>query len=391
MDDINKQDTEFPKPLKFLMVLNNIDWFWSHRLPLARAIMLKGWLLQLSTHKADKDETLKDLSVQGFDLPPHGRGSDILALFKVLTALYKTIHDQQPDIIHAITIRYAFYAGIVTRLMGYKPVVFTIAGLGNLYTAPGLKYKLLRLVILPIFRFVFGGRDRHIIFQNPDDQKKMVDAKIVPIEKTTIIRGSGVNIKEFSYTPYVEHANPPIILFASRLLKEKGIYDFIEAAIILKGRDINARFVIAGDVYPDNSRSVSKGEMEDYQKDGVIEWWGRHDDMIGLINQSMMMVLPSYYGEGVPKVLLEAAAIGRPIITCDTPGCREAVDHNANGLLVPPQSPTDLADAIEQLILAKDKRQEMGQNGRTRVENDFNTDAVVHQTMMVYDTLLQGS
>lgn len=381
-------DNNTPESVNFLMILNNIDWFWSHRLPLAHAIIKRGWKLHLATHGADMDPNLSKMGVRGCPLPPHGKASNILGQLILLWAMAKTIKQVKPDIIHAVTIRYAFYAGLVARIIGYKPIVFTVAGLGNLYTAPGIKFKMLRFFILPLFRFVFGGEGRSVIFQNPDDQRAMVSTNIVDQDRTCVIRGSGVNIKEFSFTPYVDTGERPIILFASRLLKEKGIADYIEAARLLKQKGVNARFVIAGEVYPDNPRSLTKEEVQGYHDEGVIEWLGRHDDMPALINQSMMMVLPSYYGEGVPKVLLESAAIGRPIITCDAPGCREAVEHEVNGLLIPPQSPQDLADAIESLINDPEKRLQYGAAGRKRVEEDFHSDAVVEQTMAVYDELL---
>jgi glycosyltransferase involved in cell wall biosynthesis len=375
--------------MKFMMILNDIDWFWSHRLPLAKAILDKGWELNLATHSAENDPKLKEMGVTGWPLPKHGRGSDILNQFALMWGIYKNIKSCQPDILHVITIRYAFYAGLVTRLIGYKPVIFTVAGLGSLYTAPGFKMKILRAVILPLIRFAFGGKGKFIIFQNPDDQRAMIGTNIVKEENTTVIRGSGVNITEFSYIPYEETNDAPIILFTSRLLKEKGIEDFIVAARLLKKEGVQAKFQVAGNIYPDNARSMTKEEMQDAHDKGVIEWLGQVSDMPDLLKRSMMVVLPSYYGEGVPKVLLETAAIGRPIITCDAPGCREAVENDVNGVLVPPQSPEELAKAIKALIADPERRQRYGAAGRKRVEEDFHADFVVEKTMNVYTRLLE--
>jgi len=370
------------------MVLNDLDWFWSHRLPLAKAIQAQDWDLHVATAGAADDDGLTEMAVAGWDLPRHGKGSDIVGQLRLMWQLHKVIKDSQPDIIHAITIRYAFYTGLVTRLTGYHPVVFTVAGLGSLYTAPGLKAKILRAVIMPLLRFAFGGKDKFIIFQNPDDRQKMLVTKIIQKENSTVIRGSGVDIQKFLYTPYQEISAPPIILFPSRLVKEKGIEDFIAAAKILKGRGVAARFQVAGKTYPDNSRSLTEEEMQAAHDAGTIEWLGQVSDMPGLLRRAMMVVLPSYYGEGVPKVLLEAAATGRPIITCDAPGCREAVAHDGNGLLVPPQSPEALADVIESLITDVDKRAAFGQAGRKRMEEDFNTDKVVSETLGVYQKVI---
>lgn len=371
-----------------LMILNDIAWFWSHRLPLADEILKRGWKLSLATHSAELDPNLQKMNVAGHALPRHTASFNPLAQILLLWNIFKTVRKTRPDIIHAITIRYAFYAGLAARLLFYKPVVFTVAGLGNLYTAPGLKMKILRFFVLPLLRFAFGGKGKFIIFQNPDDRQKMVEAGIVKEDRTVIIRGSGVNLKEFPYQPYEETDEPPIILFTSRLLREKGITDFIEAARIFKKEDVKARFQVAGDVYEDNVRSLTRAEMQSFHDEGVIEWLGQCDDMPDLLARSMMVVLPSYYGEGVPKVLLETAAIGRPIITCDAPGCREAVEHEVNGVLVAPQSPQEIADAVKDLINDPKKRACYGGAGRKRMEEDFHVEAVVEQTMAVYDRLL---
>lgn len=373
--------------IKFLMILNHIDWFWSHRLPLAQAIMDKRWRLHVATHGADCDQKMKETGVQGVALPQHGRALNIFKQMQLMWGMYQAIKNVQPDIIHAITIRYAFFAGLVTRLIGYKPVTFTVAGLGSLYTAPGLKMKLIRFFSLPVFRFAFGGKGKFIIFQNPDDQKAMLDAGVVKEAQTTVIRGSGVDLEQFPFAPY-EETEEPIILFTSRLLREKGITDFIDAARQLKDEGVIARFVVAGDVYEDNARSLTRSEMQQYHDEGVIEWMGHCDDMPDLLKRSMMVVLPSYYGEGVPKVLLETAAVGRPIVTCDAPGCREAVEHEVNGLLVMPQCPEEIAGAIKTLMNDPEKRRCYGAAGRKRVEEDFHVDSVVSRTIKVYEELL---
>ncbi|MCI5060975.1 MAG: glycosyltransferase family 4 protein [Alphaproteobacteria bacterium] len=375
--------------VKMLMILNHMDWFWSHRLPLAQAIMDKGWDLHLAATHSTQDQKVKDIGLNPHELPVLGGALHLLSHFLLLWHLAKLIREVKPDMIHVITIRYAFYTGLVTRFMGYKPVIFTVAGLGSLYTAPGLKMKLLRGIVIPLLRFAFGGKDKFIIFQNPDDQAKMLETHIVTQDNSVIIRGSGVDIKKFAFQPYIDKSGElPIVLFASRLLREKGITDFIEAGEILKKRGVKVRMIVAGNIYPDNPRSLTQEEMDAAHASGAIEWVGQHDNMPELMARSKMMVLPSYYGEGVPKVLLEAAAIGRPIITCDAPGCRETVEHGVNGYLVPPQDPEILADTIEGLVQDTAKCQEFGKEGRARVEKDFNTDVVVQKTMDVYSRFL---
>lgn len=376
------------KNIKFLMILNHLDWFWSHRLPLANAILKRGWELNVATHGAELEPRLQEMNVIGRALPKLGRSLNPFSQLNLMWGMYKKIKAVEPDVIHAITIRYAFYAGLVTRLIGYKPVTFTVAGLGSLYTAPGMKMKLLRFIALPLIKFAFGGKGKFIIFQNPDDRNAMLKANVVQEERTNIIRGSGVDLNEFPYQAYKETDEEPIVLFTSRLLKEKGITDFIEAARILKEEGVKAKFQVAGNVYPDNARSMTREEMQKFHDDGIIEWLGQVGNMPDLLRRSKMVVLPSYYGEGVPKALLEAASIGRPIVTCDAPGCREAVEHEVNGELVLPQCPTDLARAIKKLINDPERCHVYGVAGRKRVEEDFHVDSVVSRTMAVYDQLL---
>ncbi|NQZ14601.1 MAG: glycosyltransferase family 4 protein [Alphaproteobacteria bacterium] len=370
-----------------LMVLNDIAWFWSHRQPLAQAILGRGSKLSLATAMASSDQGVKDMGVEGHDLPDHGKGLGLLFHVKIVRAIIKTIKETKPDIIHAITLRHAFYTGIATRLIKYRPTVFTVAGVGSLFTDHSLKMNIVRAIALPLLRYAFRGPNRFLIFQNPDDRNLMIKHGVVDENQTTIIRGSGVDLKEFPFTPE-EQNEEPIVLFSSRLIREKGIDDFIGAARILKNKGVKARFQIAGSVYQKNPNSLSKEEMQGYHDEGVIEWLGQVSDMPSLFKEISIMALPSYYGEGVPKILLEAAAIGRPIITCDVPGCREAVNDNENGLLVSPKSPEELSEAIDKLLSDFDLRQSYGRAGRAMVEKDFHVESVVSRTLDVYDSMI---
>jgi glycosyltransferase involved in cell wall biosynthesis len=371
-----------------LMILNDIAWYWSHRQPLAKAILARGDKLSLATSGASIDAGVREMGVTGHDLIEHGRGLGFLFHFKILWSIFGVIKKTKPDVIHAITLRHAFYTGIVTRLMGFKSVVFTVAGVGSLFTDQSPKMKLVRTIALPLLRFAFKGEGRFLIFQNPDDRQLMLDHHVVNEEQTTIIRGSGVDRTEFPFTPEEQNNEDPIVLFSSRLIREKGIDDFINAAKIIKQKGVKVRFQIAGDVYEKNPNSLTREEIQGYHDEGIIEWLGQVSDMPTLFKKISIMALPSYYGEGVPKILLEAAAIGRSIVTCDVPGCREAVDNGKNGFLVPPKSPENLAFTIEKLLNDFDLRQSCGRAGRAMVEQDFHVESVVSRTLKVYDQFL---
>lgn len=371
-----------------LMVLNDIAWFWSHRLPLAEEIQKQGWKLSLATAGAERDVNLKALGVSGYDLPEHDNGLNPFRHLAIVWSLYKIVRDTQPDIIHAITLRHAFYVGLIARLTGYKPVIFTIAGLGSVFAGKNGKAKLIRTLAAPLFKFAFGGKGRFMIFQNPDDRAAMVDAGIVKLEDTGLIRGSGVDLEEFSCSPIPE--GTPVILFPSRLIREKGIYEFIDAARLMKAEGKNIRFQVAGHIYEKNPHSVSSVQMKSWADEGIVEWLGQASDMPEIYKAATIVTLPSYYGEGVPKVLLEAMAVGRPIITTDWPGCREAVVNGENGLLIPVKDSLALVEAIENLLKNPMDMALMGQAGRRMAEADFGVGGVVEKTLAVYRRMLAG-
>lgn len=370
------------KPV-FLMILNDLGWFWSHRLPLARAIQDHGYILHLATAGAEDDLKLSGMNIVPHNLPRHGHSLHPLSHLFIALGIARVIRSVKPDMIHAITLRYAFYAGLAARFVRTRGIVFTIAGLGTLFTHNDVRSRIIRGLMLPVLRFAFARDDARIIFQNPDDQRAFLNLNIVKDNQTTVIRGSGVDMAEFPFMPET-HADAPVVLFPSRLLREKGIHDFIAAARIIRSQNIPARFWVAGDIYPGNPHSVTDNDISAWRAEGIIEYLGVRHDMPNVIAQSALVVLPSYYGEGVPKVLLEAAATGRAIITCDMPGCREAVIHERNGLLVPPRDPESLARAIADLLTHPDKRKALGTAGRAHVESDFTAEIVTEKTLKVY-------
>jgi glycosyltransferase involved in cell wall biosynthesis len=371
---------------KFLLVVNDIAWFWSHRLPLAKEILAQGAELHLATNGAGGNAEVRALGITGHDLPEHTGSVNPLDQLRLFLQIFKTLHKVKPDIVHAITVRHAFFAGIASRIARTPRAVFTVAGLGSLFNSDDPKIKAVRLVVVPLFRFAFGGEGRFVIFQNPDDARALVKAGAVRKENCGVIRGSGVDLVQFFHAPEIAQETPSV-LFCSRLLKSKGIAEFVHAARIVKSKGIPARFLVAGDVAPANHESVTAEEMKDWAEEGTIEWLGHRKDVPDLMRAAAIVTLPSYYGEGVPKVLLEAAATGRAIVTTDMPGCRETVENGATGILVEPKDAWSLAAAIEKLLLDPDLRRSMGEKGRARMEADFSVEKVNAKTLSVYKRL----
>ncbi len=377
------------KGKKFFLIVNDMAWFWSHRLPLARAIIAQGAELHLATNDAQNNAEIYAMGITGHDLPKHTGSFNPLIQIRLAWEIFKTLKKVQPDIVHAITLRHAFYTGLASRFTGTRNVVFTIAGLGSLFGSDKPQIKLVRAIIVPLFRLAFNGEGRFVIFQNPDDARALVKSGAIEKERCAVIRGSGVDPVQFSYKEEPA-SDAPIVLFPSRLLKAKGIGEFVHAARILKSKGARARFQVAGDIAPGNHDSITREQLTDWVNEGVIEWLGQRSDMPALMAAASIVTLPSYYGEGVPKVLLEAAATGRAIVTTDMPGCRETVENGVSGILVEARNSWALADGIEKLLADPHLRKSMGEKGHVRIEADFTVEKVNAKTLTVYKRLLPG-
>ena len=369
---------------KFLLIVNNAETFWSHRVALAKSIMEDGWELHLATSNASQDSRIAQMGMIPQDLPPYSSSLNPLGQARVLFEIFKTIRAVKPDILHTITLRYSFWAGLALHLIRpTPPAVFTIAGLGSLLESGKPQVKAVRLLVAPLFRIAFGGKKRFVIFQNPDDAKALLRLGAVEREQCAVIRGSGVDTKEFAFVPEPDN-EIPIVLFSSRLLKAKGIGEFVHAARILKSKGIVARFQVAGDAGVGNHDAVSPEQIAQWKEEGTVEFLGKRKDMPQLMAQANIVTLPSYYGEGLPKVLLEAASVGRAIVTTDMPGCRETVEKDVTGILVEPKNAWSLSDALENLLKDAPLRKSMGEKGRARIEADFTIEKVNAKTLSVY-------
>jgi len=236
------------------------------------------------------------------------------------------------------------------------------------------------------YRSAFLARNTIGIFQNPEDLKLFIDAGIVKSEKAVLIRGSGVDTS--SFIPLPEPEGVPVILLASRMLWDKGVGVFVDAVRQLRKDGENCRAVLVGSPDPENPASIPEETLHRWHTEGIVKWWGYRDDMPEVLSETHIVALPTTYGEGVPKVLIEAASSGRAIVATCVPGCREIVRHNINGLLVPPHDSKALAEAIKKLIKDQELRTIMGTRGRKIAEAEFSEEIVVRKTMEVYKNII---
>lgn len=374
--------------MNICFVVNNPDFLISHRLDICKEALKKGYNVHVIS--ANK-ESIHRLKLLGFIVHFHdvGRGkmNPIYELFQIFkyVQLFQKI---KPDIVHLITIKPYLYGGIAARLAKVPAVVSAVAGLGILFSSSSFKYSLLRTGLYPLFWLAFGHKNQSVIFQNKEDRDSLVNWGVVAGNKVKMIRGSGVNLDA---CPSIDEPNGvPIIAFAARLLKDKGVEVFVEASGILKQRNIVARFWLIGEPDTGNSNTVTQEQLKGWEKAGLVELFGYRKDIPNLFSKSNIVTLPSYYGEGLPKVLIEAAACGRVVVTTDHPGCRDAIEPDTSGVLVPVRNAEALADAIQNLIENPEKRKTMGQAGRELAECEFAIEKVVGAHLKIYQELLEN-
>jgi glycosyltransferase involved in cell wall biosynthesis len=374
---------------KILFVVAEDWYFWSHRRPIATAALQNGYEVFVATRVGNCGEKIIEA---GFRLLPLRLNRSSYSLFhelRTVAELRRVYQREKPDIIHHIALKPILYGSMAALGSRRVQVVNAFAGLGYLVSSPSFKARALKQVLWKMFRFLLNRRNSFLLLQNCEDRDLLVAEVGVRPEKTTVIRGSGVDVNEFQ--PTDEVPSTPIVLLSSRMLWIKGICDFVEAAKLLRTRGINARFVLAGDTDPGSPGAIPREKLQEWQNAGPVEWWGHQQSMSGMVQQAALVCLPSHGGEGVPKALIEAAAGGRAIVATDVPGCRDIVRHGTNGLLVPPKNPVALADAIDRLLKDAPLRAEMGRRGREIAVNEFSEEKVIQQTLALYHRLLNSA
>ncbi len=373
-----------------LFIVVNVDWFFlSHRLPIALAAKEAGYDVTIVTADTGRAEEIRSHGLKVIDLPFKRSGTNMKEELNTIRQLLRLYKRHKPDVLHHVTIKVALYGSIAARLCKIKGIVNAISGLGYNFTAgrKGMAQK----ILLTMMKFGFRGGNKHFIFQNEDDVQVFRSMRLVEDRDVTLIKGSGVDLKEFNF---VVKSIPPgkiKVLLPARMLRDKGVMEFITAAnLIRKELQGIAQFILAGDVDHENLAAIPEDELTSLTDGDYIKWIGYQKNVRQLLQESDLVVLPSYR-EGLPKSLIEAAAVGRPIITTDVPGCRECVIHDYNGFLVPAKDAEALAAAMRRLILSEELRKRMGAHSRTLAEQEFGVDKVVEKTLHIYRNLAKVS
>lgn len=373
---------------KIFILVNTLSYLISHRLEIVIAAKENGYLVRVGYGELGNADS-KFLTKKGIEcVKVKIKPGSINLLNEVwsLFSIWNNIYQFKPDIVHLITIKSYIYGSIVARLTKVPGVLISVAGLGML-ASKKKRWSFLKKIIYPLFYLAFNHSNQIIIFQNLHDKKKLINWINFDSKKTVLIPGSGVNINNF--TNLAESNSRTTVCFASRLLYDKGVLDFASAARIILKKKIKANFLLAGSLDPHNRNSLALKDLRKITKEKIVKVLGHQKDIPALYARSHIICLPSFYGEGVPKTLIEAAAASRAIVTTDTPGCRDAIIPNKTGLLVPINKPEKLANAIQFLIENPKKRIEMGKAGRKLAKKKFLINKIVKNHLELYQKLLK--
>ncbi len=371
---------------RLVMLVNESKHFLSHRADAAHAAVRDGFDVHLVTRLMHDPAEIEQygVHVHHMDFPRTLRNpATELRTLRNLQQLYRKL---QPDILHHFSAKAILLGSLAARAVRAKHVVNTFTGLGAAFTGGGPRALVRRVVATGLLKQLLRPRDWRVTFQNHEDMQQLVAAGVVDSNQSQVISGSGVDP-----TAFQEAAEPlgvPIVMLASRMIWPKGIGEFVAAASLLKQTATQARFVLVGDTDHGSATAVPAEQLRQWNADGTVQWWGHCADMPSTIARASIVVLPTYYGEGLPKVLLEAAASSKPLIATDVRGCREIVHDDDNGVLVPPHDVEALASAMWRLIHQRKRRRQMGLRGRQLVLSKFTTDHVARQTLGLYRQML---
>ena len=372
---------------RVLIVVNELWFFLSHRLPIGVAAVDAGYKVHVASRIGSEDE-IAQLSAAGivFHPIPLQRSSsnpwDEWNTIRFLVTLYREI---RPDLVHHVTIKPILYGTLAARLVGGIMVLNAISGLGFTFIANGMIAMFRRSLLVLFYRLLINSKVVWMLFQNPDDRDLFEQYGITYQGHAREIKGSGVDLTQFLPTP-LPVGTPKVVLIA-RMLWDKGVGEFVESAKLIKQRGIEVQFLLVGSIDEGNPKSIPVEQLGEWTRSGHVDWLGSRSDIPQLLEESRIVVLPSYR-EGLPKTLIEAASAGRPIVTTDVPGCREVVQHGKNGILVSIRNAEQLADAIEKLIRDPELCRIMGRKGRQMAEQQFSVQRVVDETLDLYSELL---
>lgn len=369
-----------------LFIVVNVDWFLiSHRMVIAMAAQKAGWDVTVITADTGRLKEIEAVGLKTINLPMSRSGKNILQELTTFGFLYKLYRREKPDVVHHVGIKTILWGTLAAKFAKVHGVVNAVSGLGGFFAE---KNQSMMAKLLPIvLRYSHHRNNLNVIFQNIEDKQLFLEHRIIQEAQARYIKGSGVNLKDYSYTPEPKDGKT-IVLLTARMIVEKGVFILTDAAEKLRKEYENkAEFWIVGGL-DDHPGAITKEQLNAVCDGKYIKWLGRREHVKELLQQCHLFAFPSYYMEGLPKSLIEACAIGRPIVTTDNIGCRDVVTDGMNGYLVPIKDSDALAEKIKALIDHPEWRLQMGMASRRVAEENFSVDSVVENHLTIYNELV---
>ncbi len=371
--------------MKILLVANT-DWYlFNFRRSLAAYLRAAGHAVTLVSPRGPYVEGIQKLGFPWLEWPV-GRKSagpgELLAVQRLARIYWR----ERPELVHHFTVKPVLYGSLAANLTRVPYVVNAITGLGYVFLQNNLRARLLRQVVLLLYRLALRSPSQTVIFENTFDRDFFEGLGLLPTGAGRVIEGAGVDVEQ--YTPLPEPPGAPLVVLPARMLWDKGVGTAVEAARLLRAAGTPLRLALVGPTDPGNPANIPEATLQEWVAEGSVEWWGFQEDMHTVYAQAALVLLPSL-GEGVPTVLIEAAACGRAIVTTNVAGCRDVVQDGQTGLLVPPNDPAALAAALSRLAADPALRRQMGLAGRSQAEARFSTNQINRETLEVYQRLAQ--
>lgn len=371
---------------KKIVYVINVDWYFRlHWLERAEYFKSLGFEIHIVSNFSN-DDIKHELVSRGFICHQLSVKRKSVNFFREVFSVYnlkKILDDIQPELIHCVTIKPNIYTGLLNRVFFHKPIIYSVTGLGAVFSSNSIKFNLLKHIITTLYKCISISKSR-FIFENGEDYKLFDEIGVLKFENGRVIKGAGIDLDRFfpSMSPLNKN-----VLFGARLLNEKGLACLVEAKQILENQGVEFTLNVAGIIDSDVASAIPLYQVEAWASSGDINWLGNVQNMPKLIKENDIVCLPTTYGEGVPRILIEAASCQRAIITTDVVGCREIVSHNVNGLLAQPEDAISLANCLRALLESDEKILEFGIKGRQKVETEFSQEMVFEKTLRVYDEL----
>ena len=358
----------------------NTDWYlYNFRLEYAEFLKNKGWEVCFLSPGGDHVEQLKEAGFRHIEFNFSRKGINPAREVETIRRIKEIYAEEQPDLVHHFTIKCVIYGSLAAKDLGIRSIVNSITGLGYMFLSEKPHVRILRRVVKQLYKRALTRTE--VIFENPDDRALFLEMGLVQPDNSHIVLGTGIDTEKF--VPIQPPNSVPLTILPARMIRDKGVEEFVEAATMIKKSGVKARFALVGNNDPGNPTNIPFEQLTLWQKEENVEWWGWQDDVATVISMCHIVCLPSYR-EGLPKILIEAASSGRPIVTTDVPGCREVVTEGENGYLVPAKDPEKLKDALLRLISDEETRVKMGKASREKAVSLFSNEIVNDGIYAVY-------